>query len=107
MILDIDIQGARKIVREFPEAISIFVLPPSISELRRRLRGRGTETREELAVRFKGAVKEIRSFRSGGFDYVVINEDLDLASKQVLAIIVAHECRVDRTKAEHLRKILG
>lgn len=106
-ILDIDIQGARRIKREFPDATAIFVLPPSITELRRRLKLRGTETREELAIRFKGALREMKSIHTAGFGYIVINKELATAVKQVLAIIEADSCRIENMSKEHLHKLIG
>jgi len=107
MILDVDVQGARRLHREYPDAISIFVLPPSITALRHRLKQRGTETREHLAVRLKNAIKEMRSFRAFGFDYVVINKELNLAVRQVLDIISADQHRVEKVDPEQIRRITG
>ncbi|MCP4683943.1 MAG: guanylate kinase [bacterium] len=105
MILDVDAKGARKLHREYPEAISIFILPPSVKALKQRLRQRGTETREQLAVRFKNAIQEMRSF--GAFDYVVINKELKVAVRQVLDIIAADGLRVDKVDPEQIRRITG
>lgn len=107
MIFDVDIQGARKLRREYPEAITVFVLPPSQAELRRRVRRRGTETKTQLEVRRLNALKEMRTFRKHKFDYVVVNKELDLAVKQVLAIVEAHPCRIDRVDPELIKKITG
>lgn len=105
MILDVDVQGAFKLRREFPNAMTIFVLPPSVAELRRRLRYRGTETKEQLAIRFENARQEMKLYRK--FDYVVVNRTLDLAVHQVLAIIRAHHCRADRIDKEQMQTITG
>lgn len=107
MLLDVDVQGARRLKKEFPDAISVFVLPPSQAELRRRLRRRGTETKEQLNVRQRNAIKEMQTFRSHKFDYVVVNRDLDTAVKQVLAIVEAHQCRLDRIDPQLVKKIIG
>jgi guanylate kinase len=107
MLLDVDVQGARRLKKEFPDAISVFVLPPSKTELRKRLRRRGTETKEQLKVRLDNALKEMRTFRKHKFDYVVVNKELDTAVKQVLAIVEAHHCRIDRIDPELIERIIG
>jgi guanylate kinase len=107
MLFDVDVQGARRLKREYPDAISIFVLPPSQAVLRKRLRRRGTETTEQLKVRLDNALNEMRTFKKHGFDYVVINKELDVAVKQVLGIIEAHHCRIDRVDPEQIMKITG
>ena len=105
MVLDIDVQGAFKLRRLFPGAITIFILPPSTAALRNRLRRRGTETREQLKVRFDNAQKEMKLFHK--FDYVVINQELNVATDEVLAIITSHHCRTDRLNLEQMRGIAG
>src|SRR5512138_1138671 len=88
MVLDVDIQGAFRLREEYPDAIMIFILPPSIAALRRRLKQRGTETREQLRIRFERAKQEMQAFDR--FDYVVVNKELEVAVRQVLSIIDAH-----------------
>jgi len=105
MILDVDVQGAFELRREFPEAITIFVLPPSVAALRRRLRLRGTETREQLAIRFENARREMKLYSR--FEYVVVNRTLDLAVQQVRAIIRSHSCRADKIDKEQMQTITG
>ena len=105
LLLDVDYQGALKLKKDYPEAITIFILPPSIAALKRRLKARGTETREQLKVRFENSKKEMRQFRQ--FEYVVINDDLDEAVKQVLSIINCHFCRSEKLGKEQIRKIVG
>ena len=107
MLLDVDVQGARRLKKEFPDAISIFVLPPSQAELRKRLRRRGTETKEQLRVRQSNALREMQTFTNHTFDYVVVNKELGVAVKQVLAIVEAHQCRLDRINPELIKKITG
>ncbi len=110
MLLDVDVKGAAKIRREFPEAISIFILPPSIEALRQRLTLRGTETQEQLNVRFENAVEEMQrgvKQTKNGFEYVVVNEDLGKAVQQVLDIIGAHDCRIENLDQEQLKRITG
>jgi len=105
MILDVDVQGAFRLRHEYPDAATIFVLPPSVPELRRRLRLRGTETKEQLAIRFENAKREMKLFRR--FEYIVVNQTLDQAVQQVLAIIRAHPCRTDRVNKEQMHTITG
>ena len=107
MLLDVDVKGAGKLKKEYPDAISIFVLPPSQIELRRRLKQRGTETAEQVRLRLVNALKEMRSFRKYGFDYVVVNKEFDKAVALVLGIVKAHGCRVDQTDPEQLYRITG
>jgi len=107
VLLDIDVQGARKIRREFPEAISIFVLPPSRAALRRRLKKRGTETVAQMRLRLHNAIREMATFRQYGFEYVVVNDDLKTAVGQVLSIIAAHGCRLEKLTLEQLKAITG
>jgi guanylate kinase len=107
MILDVDAKGAKKLHREYPDATSIFILPPSIADLKRRLKQRGTETREQLAVRLRNAIQEMRSFRRFGFGYVVMNKELNVAVRQVLDIIAADNLRVEKVDPEQIRRITG
>ena len=107
MLFDLDVQGARKLLREYPDAIAVFVLPPSIRALKQRLDKRGTETAELRRIRFENARREMRTFRKYHFDYVVVNNDLDVAVKQVLAIVEAHDCRIERVDPELISRITG
>ena len=105
VILDVDVQGAFRLRKEYPDAITIFILPPSITELRKRLKKRGTETKQQLMVRFENAKKEMSLFEK--FDYVVINKELNVAVKEVLAIIKAHHCRIDYINKKQFKKKIG
>lgn len=105
IILDVDVQGAAAIRKEYPDAISIFVLPPSVRELRKRLRRRGTETNEQLRVRFENAKKEMKEYKK--FPYTVINNDLQRAVDEVLGVIMAHSCRTENIKKEQIQNIIG
>lgn len=106
-ILDVDVNGARRLQEEYPHAVTIFVLPPSVAALRERLKARGTESDEQLRVRFETALKEMSSFRAFGFQYVVVNNTLSVAVREVLAIVEAHKCRVENFPEEQLRNILS
>ncbi|WP_300383977.1 guanylate kinase [Clostridium sp.] len=96
VILEIDIQGALQVKENFKEGVFIFILPPSMEELKRRIIKRGSETQESLMTRFKNAYKEINYISK--YNYAVVNDDLNLAVSKVEAIINAERCRVDRIK---------
>ena len=91
VILDIELQGAIQVHQKMPEAVRIFVLPPSISELERRLRTRGTETDDKIAGRLIRARTEFES--AGSYDYIVINDDVEKAVSELDAIMTAEHCR--------------
>jgi guanylate kinase len=107
MILDVDVNGAQRLQAEYPHAVTIFILPPSVRALRERLTKRGTESEDQLRVRYETALKEMSSFRAFGFQYVVVNNTLSVAVQEVLAIVEAHKCRVENFPEEQLRNILS
>lgn len=94
IILEIDIQGALKVKETMPEGIFIFIMPPSMRELRDRLVKRNTETKEKIIERFRNAYKEINEVTK--YNYIVINDEIDVAVEKVKSIILAEKCRVDR-----------
>lgn len=94
VILEIEVQGALKVKELVPEAICIFIMPPSMKELKKRLVGRGTESKEKVLERFKTAYKEINEVSK--YNYVVVNDDLEDSIDKVNAIITCEKCRVDR-----------
>lgn len=94
IILEIDVQGALSVKRKCPEGVYIFLLPPSLEELKNRIEGRGTETPESLSRRLKNAVAEIKIGLQ--YDYVVVNDTIDNASAQIKAILTAERCKVAR-----------
>lgn len=94
VILEIEIQGAMAIKEKIPEALCIFIMPPSLKELKRRLISRGTDTKEKILERFKIAYKEMNEVTK--YNYVVINDDIAIATDKVASIIKAEKCRVDR-----------
>ncbi|KUJ90699.1 MAG: guanylate kinase [Thermoanaerobacter thermocopriae] len=100
VVLEIDIQGALKIKEKFPEGIFIFILPPSMEELKNRIKKRGTETEEEIIKRFKSAYEELNYVSR--YNYVVINDSIEEAVEKIKAIIIAEKCRVDRNKDLYL-----
>lgn len=92
VIFDIDVQGGEQIKRKHPEAVSVFILPPSMKELERRLRGRGTEADTAIARRLLAARREIARGEQC-YDYLVVNDDLERALADVQAILRAEHCR--------------
>ena len=94
VILVIEIQGAMKIKELVPEALFIFVMPPSEKELLKRLKNRKTEEKEKIVERFNIAYKEINEVTK--YNYVVVNDDLEEAVDKVTSIMKAEKCRVDR-----------
>jgi guanylate kinase len=93
VILDIDVQGAAQ-VRQRTKAVTIFIAPPSLAELERRLRGRRTESEATIALRLNNARKELAC--SGSYDYMVVNDRLDQAMESLRSIIIAERCRQRR-----------
>ncbi|MBP9027647.1 MAG: guanylate kinase [Aminivibrio sp.] len=85
MVLEIDVQGAFQIREKMPESILVFVSPPSLEELERRLRERGTESGEDLRIRLQNARLEM--MKSGDYDYVIVNDDAERASVELKSII--------------------
>jgi guanylate kinase len=85
VVMDIEVQGAAQVKKKIPESVSIFITPPSLEELERRLRSRGTETEEKIQKRLATARKEIPL--SSTYDYVIINDTVDRASSELLDII--------------------
>lgn len=104
IIFDIDHQGARQIKASEPDAVAVFILPPSMAVLEKRLRGRASEDEETVQRRFGVALREIEHY--GLFDYVLVNEDLTEATKQLVSIFRAEECRRHRA-ARHAERLLA
>lgn len=100
VILEIEIQGALKVKELLPETLFIFILPPSMQELRKRLEGRNTESKEKIEKRFKIAYNEINEVSK--YNYVVVNDDIEIASTKINSIITAERCRVDRIEEVYL-----
>ena len=94
ILLEIDVQGALNVKQKCPEGVYIFLLPPSLEELKNRIEGRGTENSESLARRLKNAVAEIKIGRE--YDYVVVNDTIDNAAAQIKAILTAERLKVAR-----------
>lgn len=96
VVLEIDIQGALKVKETYPEGVFIFILPPSMAELKKRIINRGSETKESLMTRFKAAYKEINYVSK--YNYAVVNDTVEIAVGKIESIIAAERCRVDRVK---------
>ena len=94
MIFDIDYQGARQIQSKIPDVTAVFVLPPSMEELERRLRGRGSESEDSVKRRFAMAQREIEHYAI--FDYVIVNESIERAFDELRSIAIAERARRSR-----------
>ena len=103
VLLEIDIQGAEQVRRRLPEAVSVFVLPPSYDELDRRLRARGSENEAQLERRLINAAIEIRGCRD--YDYVIVNDDLERACEALAAVFLAARHHHDRMQ-DQISKVL-
>ena len=96
LILEIDAQGGYLVRDVFPDAILIFLVPPTPEELERRIRNRGTEDEESIQNRLQTARREVKCVKD--YDYLVINDDLDVAVEETKAVIQAERCRVTEDK---------
>ncbi len=94
VILEIEIRGAEQIRRKFPQAVFIFIVPPSLEELRARITKRGTETEEKIRQRLDKASDELHYVSE--YDYVVVNDQVETAVEKLKAIITAEKCKVKR-----------
>lgn len=94
LVLDIDCQGAGKLKEQFEGGIYVFILPPSMSELRRRLETRSSDSREVIEQRIVRAADEIKESR--WYDYIIINDDFEVACRDLSAIIIAHRHKTFR-----------
>ena len=90
VLLELELVGARKVKERYPEAIMIFIAPPTLIELERRLRGRGTDSEAKIQKRLARAREEIKAVKE--FDYVIVNDMLDKAVKEFTSIIMAERC---------------
>ncbi|PAB58862.1 guanylate kinase [Anaeromicrobium sediminis] len=102
VLLEIDIQGALQVKEKYPEGVFIFILPPSMQELKNRIVGRGTETAEAIEKRFKSAYEEIKYVEK--YDYCVVNDKVELAVERIKAIITAETCKVKHDIEEIISK---
>lgn len=96
IIIEVDVNGAAQIRQKLPEAVSIFIMPPSFHELKRRLRGRGTESEELIEKRLNSALGEIK--RATEYDYIIVNDNITAAADDILSVILSSSFKTDRQK---------
>ncbi len=94
VILEIEVQGAMQVRSHYPEAVLIFVSPPSVEELEARLRGRGTEAEDVILARLARSKEELRFTEK--YNYILINDTIESAVNRLESIIVAEKCRIER-----------
>lgn len=94
MVIEVDVNGAAQIREKMPEAMSIFIMPPSFAELKRRLSGRGTESEELIQKRLTSALGEIK--RAVEYDYIVVNKDIAAAADNIMSVILSSRLKTDR-----------
>lgn len=92
VILDIEVQGARQVREKMPDAVLVFIIPPSLEELRRRLVNRGTDAADVIEARLQRAAEELKE--ADLYDYLIINDDLETAAREFTSILTAEHCRV-------------
>jgi guanylate kinase len=103
LVLEIDVQGALQVKRKVPDAMAVFVLPPSRAELEKRIRARGQDSEEEIVRRLERARQEMLSYSS--YDFAIINDNLERAGQEAQAIAVGSRCQVARNE-DRIREIL-
>ena len=96
VLLDIEVQGALQVHEKMPDAVMIFIIPPSMEELEKRLRSRGTDSERKIEARLIRAREEYEA--ATFYDYIIINDDADKAAKEFSAIITAEYCKYDLRK---------
>ena len=104
MLIEVDVNGAEQIRGKMPEVISIFIMPPSLEILKKRLTGRGTDTQDIIDKRLKESLREIESAKD--YDYIVVNDDLDTAVENFARIISVDKFKTDRN-LQLINKILN
>jgi guanylate kinase len=103
LVLEIDVQGAEQVKQKLPASVAIFILPPARDELERRLRARGQDSEEAIGRRLDRAKQEMQRYTE--YDFLVVNDDVERAGREVQAIIVGARCLRSRL-SERARKIL-
>ncbi|WP_257350150.1 guanylate kinase [Pseudalkalibacillus decolorationis] len=101
VLLEIEVQGAMQVRKLLPEGVFIFLVPPSLDELRNRIVGRGTETNDLIENRMSVAKEELEMMDH--YDYVVENDEIQLACDRIKSIAIAEHCKKDRIKKQYLR----
>jgi guanylate kinase len=103
LVLEIDVQGALQVKKQLPDAVAVFIVPPSRQDVEQRLRARGQDSEEAIARRLERARQEMSCWSQ--YDFVVVNDDLERASQDLRAIVLASRCRRDDSE-QRVRKIL-
>lgn len=103
LVLEIDVAGALQVKRKLPDAVAIFVVPPSRADVEQRIRARAQDSEEEISRRLERSRQEMLQYTN--YDFVVINDDLDRAGREVQAIALAARCRVAR-REHQIREIV-
>jgi len=103
VLLDIDTQGARQIRKVFKNAVSVFILPPTMAELKHRLEGRMSNSAEDMNRRLERAVDEIREYKM--YDYVIVNDVIKMSLKKLEAIIIAERLRSGKIDPQWIENI--
>lgn len=96
VLLDIEVQGAKQIKEKMPEAVMVFIIPPSMEELEKRLRGRGTDSERKIEARLIRAREEYEA--ADFYDYIIVNDDAEKAAEEFSAVITAEYCKYDLRK---------
>ena len=96
VVLDIEVQGARQVHESMPDAVMIFLIPPSLEELKRRLTNRGTETEEKIQERLQRAREEYAE--TDIYQYIIINDQLEVAVDELCSIITANHCKIENRR---------
>ena len=96
IIIEVDVNGAAQIRKKLPEAVTVFIMPPSFEELKRRLVGRGTESEELIEKRLRSALDEIG--RAEEYDYIIVNDDAAAAFQSLMSVIKACRLKTERQK---------
>ncbi|GAX90428.1 guanylate kinase [Effusibacillus lacus] len=103
VLLEIEMQGAMQVKKKYPNGVFIFLIPPSLEELKKRILGRGTETEESFNLRFGAAAGEMKYINE--YDYVVVNDEVEKAVDRIRSIITAELCSVKRNR-EYYNKLI-
>ncbi|EII6321336.1 guanylate kinase [Staphylococcus pseudintermedius] len=104
VFLEIEVEGAKQVRKKFPDALFIFLAPPSLDHLTERLIGRGTESKEKIESRVKEAKKEVEMMNF--YDYVVVNDEVDLAKDRIQSIVEAEHLKRERIEAKYRKMLL-
>jgi len=105
VVLEIDVQGGLKVKKAFPQAVMVFILPPTWEELERRIRGRGTDQPGEVERRLANARGEVTQVFN--YDYLIVNDEVEEAVRELEAVVVAERCRRGRYPDKFLREFTG